>query len=117
MVQNAGVYHIDWPIRGFLSETNNFMLIYSDWKFTAAYDNSRANVTCKVREAMEVEIASAQWPSAQLDGEKAAEAQPETEKGGHQGMSPKHGQSARYPAKKINSLLVNVDIPIPKDNS
>ena len=49
--------------------------------------------------------------------EKAAEAQPETEKGGHQGMSPKHGQSARYPAKKINSLLVNVDIPIPKDNS
>ena len=58
------------------------MLIYSDGKFTAAYDNSRANVTCKVREAMEdmeVEIASAA-PSAQLDGEKAAEAQAETEK-------------------------------------
>ena len=111
-------FTMDWPIRGFLSETKNFMLIYSDEKCTAAYDNSPANVTCKVREAMEdmeVEIARAPAPSAQLDGEKAAEAQPETEKGGHQGMSPKHCQSARGPLPKKKSLLVSIDIPIPKD--
>ena len=109
------LFTIDWPIRGFLSETNNFMLIYSDGKFTAGYDS--------FYEPMSPAKCARPWklksraPSAQLDGEKAAEAQPETEKGGHQGMSPKHCQSARYPAKKINSLLVSIDIPIPKDNS